>query len=154
MTETYEQMTKRHQERVNALPMYWAFSEQQWQELLKKLGLTEEQAKEQLVQYKGAIVRECDIAECQATFNEINIETEIAYKDPEFFKDACLYEMRNHEYGINWQADWDVLTGLGFQVRYSDGKELDEAPLTAEQKQAYLAAKAEYYKLAEENEWF
>lgn len=36
----YAEMKKRHQEEVNALPMYWAFSDEQFDQQLKKLGLT------------------------------------------------------------------------------------------------------------------
>ena len=151
--ETYERMTKRHQEENNALPMYWAFSEGQWEGLLNQLGLTEETAPHELCQYRGAIVRKTDVDRIQATLDAHSIELEEAYKDPEFFKGACLYEMCNHEYGINWQADWDVITALGFKVRYSDGNELDEAPMTDKQKQMYKLARQEYYKLADEKGW-
>ena len=36
----YAEMKKRHQEEVNALPMYWAFSDEQFNQQLKELGLT------------------------------------------------------------------------------------------------------------------
>ena len=36
----YAEMKKRHQEEVNALPMYWAFSDEQFDQQLKELGLT------------------------------------------------------------------------------------------------------------------
>ena len=82
-------------------------------------------------------------------------EMDEAMKDIEFFKSAALYEMCNHEYGINMQADWDVINALGFNVEYSDGGELEKcAEMTEEQKAAYLEARKEYYRLAEENEWF
>ena len=36
----YAEMKKRHQEEVNALPIYWAFTEERFDEVLKELGLT------------------------------------------------------------------------------------------------------------------
>ena len=36
----YAEMKKRHQEEVNELPMCWAFSDEQFDQQLKKLGLT------------------------------------------------------------------------------------------------------------------
>ncbi len=58
LKENYEQMHRRIQAEVNALPMYWAFSDEQWKKLLNELGLTEEEAKEQLVSgIGGAIYR-------------------------------------------------------------------------------------------------
>lgn len=35
----YAEMKKRHQEEVNALPMYWAFSDEQFDQQLKELVL-------------------------------------------------------------------------------------------------------------------
>ena len=35
---TYAEMKKRHQEEVNALPIYWAFTEERFDEILKELG--------------------------------------------------------------------------------------------------------------------
>lgn len=70
----------------------------------------------------------------------------------EYCKSAFLYEMYNHEYGINWQADYDVLNCFT-KVEYSDSdgtrKYLERSGFTDMQKKAYLAAKQEYYANAE-----
>ena len=77
---------------------------------------------------------------------EYRRELEEAMKDIEFFKSAVLYEMRNHEYGINWQGDWDVINALGFTVEYSGGRELVDCPMSEEQKKAYREVRQKYYE--------
>ena len=69
----------------------------------------------------------------------------------EYLKSAYLYEMHNHEYGINWQADYDTLSCFG-NIEYH-GYDLDayfkELNFTDLQKQAYLDAKQQYFKETE-----
>ena len=66
----------------------------------------------------------------------------------EYLKNAYLHEMYNHEYGINWQADYDTLSAFG-NIEYH-GEDLnayfDELNFTDLQRQAYLDARAQYYK--------
>ena len=72
----------------------------------------------------------------------------------EYQKGAFLYEMYNHEYGINWEADYDVLSCFG-KIEYpGDGNEsldayFDALKFTETQRSAYLAARSEYYKHAQ-----
>lgn len=68
--------------------------------------------------------------------------------DYEYQKSAFLYEMYNHEYGINYQADYDTLSCFG-KIGWHDGdlnmyfKELE---FTEVQKRAYLDARKQYFK--------
>lgn len=142
---TYSELKNRQQEEVNKLPLYFAFGEDQWKRLLNELGLTEENCREHLVNYHMAIVRKVDIPKIDEVFNRHTQELEQAMQDIEFFKSAVLYEMRNHEYGINWQGDYDVINALGFPVRYSDGNELIECTMSDEQKRAYREVRQKYY---------
>lgn len=68
----------------------------------------------------------------------------------EYWKSAFLSEMFNHEYGINWQRDFDVCSCFGdcSGVRnYEDINELFAACNFSEaQKAAYMAARREYAK--------
>ncbi len=69
----------------------------------------------------------------------------------EYLKKAYLYEMHNHEYGINWQADFDVLSCFG-NIKYHDTNlqaYFDELNFTELQQQAYLAARKQYFKETE-----
>ena len=76
--------------------------------------------------------------------------------DYEYMKGAFLHEMRNHEYQINWQGDWDVISCFA-KVDYADaGTEwyLEQTGWDEEVKRAYRDAKAEYYRMCEENGWW
>lgn len=81
--------------------------------------------------------------------NEANRE------NADFWKSAFLYEMFNHEYGINWQADYDVCACFGnvSGVRdYADVEKLfDACGFNDTQRQAYAAARREYFKSESSN---
>lgn len=155
MSETYEQMRKRHQEEFNEFPLGAAFSNEQFDKMMYKFGLTPEDTDKILSIGNGCFIRKSDKESFHEIMKRHSDEMEAAMKDIEFFKSAVLYEMCNHEYGINWQGDYDVINALGFDVEYSDGSELEKCTeMTYEQKAAYLEAKKEYHKLAIEKEWF
>lgn len=77
--------------------------------------------------------------------------------DAEFWKGAFYNEMCNHEYGINSQADYDVLGTFG-NIQYEECGGLqsyfDQLNLTDAQKMAYFEAKKQYYIDAMEKQWF
>lgn len=71
-----------------------------------------------------------------------------------FQKGAFLHEMYNHEYGINWEADYDVLSCFGNIVYLGDGQEsltayFDALKFNETQRRAYFAARKEYFEHAE-----
>lgn len=73
----------------------------------------------------------------------------------DYWKEAILTEMFNHEYGINLQADFDVLSAFGNpEWRRGDKNTLNawfkDVGFNAMQKKAYAAAKEEYYKICRE----
>lgn len=71
-------------------------------------------------------------------------------RDYKHAKSAFEYEMRNHEYPINWQGDWDVI-GCFAKVEYKgDGTEIEQTGWTDEIKRAYRDAAMEVRK---EREW-
>lgn len=77
--------------------------------------------------------------------------------DFDVLKSAFIYEMYNHEYEINWQADFDVLSVWGI-ITYHDGdlaEELqsyfDQLKFNDTQRRAYLAARKEYLRLVNES---
>ena len=74
-----------------------------------------------------------------------------AMENFDYCKSAFLYEMYNHEYGINWQADWDVLSCF-CDIAYkneSTSEYLARTNFSDMQKKAYLEAKKEYFKKAD-----
>lgn len=73
-------------------------------------------------------------------------------KSYEFMKSAFLSEMYNHEYGINWQADFDTLSAFG-NIVYHRGDYTTELEDYFTQlgygdieKKAYIDARREYYR--------
>ena len=79
-------------------------------------------------------------------------ELDEAMKDIDFFKQAVKYEMGNHEYHINYQGDYDVLSALGFECEYRN--EFKSAGLTAEQITAYNEVRNEFLREADEKGWY
>lgn len=71
----------------------------------------------------------------------------------DYARSAFLYEMFNHEYGINWQGDWDVLSCFG-DVEYRDDDGLpgyfDQLHFTDAQRRAYMDARRQYFKETED----
>ena len=63
--------------------------------------------------------------------------------------------MYNHEYYINWEADFDTLSAFG-NIDYSEDATLEsyfeQLGFNETQKKAYRAARKEYYKQVEEND--
>lgn len=155
MPETYEKLRARQHAEFNAFPLGAAFSGEQFEKMMKKWGLSPDDTDKIYSIGSGCFIRKADSRAFHEMVNRHDAEMETAMKDMEFFKSAALYEMCNHEYGINMQADWDVITALGFDVEYSDGRELEKCTeMTVEQKAAYLEARKEYYRLAAENKWY
>jgi hypothetical protein len=70
--------------------------------------------------------------------------------DFEYWKSAIKYEMYNHEYAINYQAEYDVINCFGRVAWLGDFTSLEtwlnKSTLNETQKKAYRAALAEYNK--------
>ena len=68
----------------------------------------------------------------------------------EYWKSAFLREMFNHEYGINWQADFDVCSCFGNCSSVANIDDLnalfDACNFSDLQRAAYMAARREYSK--------
>lgn len=75
--------------------------------------------------------------------------------DPEYLKTAILYEMYNHEYGINWQGNWDVLSCFG-PIRFNESDNpvpyFDQLKWTDSQRAAFWAARRQYNQEQRERE--
>ena len=66
----------------------------------------------------------------------------------DYWKSAFLYEMYNHEYGINWEADYSTLSAFG-NIEYHDDNlkaYFDELGFNETQRTAYMAARAQYWE--------
>lgn len=72
----------------------------------------------------------------------------------EYWENAFLREMFNHEYGINWQADFDVCSAFGDCSGVRDYEDIEElftaCKFSDVQRAAYMAARHEYSKQSAE----
>lgn len=74
----------------------------------------------------------------------------------EYWKGAFKSEMANHEYHINWQADYDTLSAFGGIIWRGEREDevecyFNDLGFNDIQRRAYITARKEYYK--ELKEW-
>lgn len=84
-------------------------------------------------------------------FKALQDAKKAAETDFEYMKKAFLQEMYNHEYGINWQADFDTLSAFGNIENYRAGLDgyFKELGFDDTKKRAYFEARKEYFEHAE-----
>ena len=137
----YKKWIKNKQEDFNKLPIYWAFGEQQFQELLQKLNLkdTPEDLKQLVNVGCGGIMRKCDLflLECHNnTFSSEKLKFWITHNF-QFAYTAFIYEMSNHEFGYTYEID-DTLYALNITF--------EDINKNALLRLAYLRARKDYLK--------
>lgn len=140
MRQAYLDLQKKHQQELSDFPIAYAFSEQQLQEALVKLGA---ESKEECVTIfgHGDIVKRENAKPFLKLLERQTKELKEAMKNKEFAEAAFLYEMDNHEYAINWSADEDVLAC--FNMSFEDLRKLGL-------ENAYRRARNQHMKNAEE----
>lgn len=153
---TYTEYKSARQGEFNALPIFWAFSNKQFEEAMQERGLTMQDTDKVFSIGAGGFALTSDKDVILAFLKKEDPLPKLM-KDPAFAADAFFYEMCNHEYGINWQGDWDVCSCFG-DCEYSEDKGgadyLTEMGYGNDTISAYFQAKKDYWKAAEENEWF
>ena len=121
--KTYSDFKLAQRESIDALPIEFAFNDDQFHEMLKKLGLTLSE-KDKLRRIPGG-------GFCLATDAKMIVDTmsswsrkltEMINSDDDFAVDALRYELDNHEYGYTGEPD-DALLELGLP---SDVNKLDD----------------------------
>ena len=121
--KSYSDFKQAERAAIDALPIQFAFNNQQFEEGMRKLGLSpDETDKVRKVPYGGF---------CLATDAKRIVETicsfskkldELMASDDDFAVDALRYELDNHEYGYTGDPD-DALESLGLP---SDVNKLDD----------------------------
>lgn len=137
--QAYLDLQKKHQDELTNFPIAYAFSQQQLEEALVKLGAKKEECV--TVMGHGDIMKRTDAPAFHEMLRRQTRELHEAMKDKDFAEAAFLYEMDNHEYAINWDGDADVMACFGY-----DYEELDKLGL----RDAYLKARRQHMKHAEE----
>ena len=159
----YKDFSDMIQKRVNDLLMIFAFSNKQLDKALDDMGLSLQDMKGDKLIRMGAraFCLKSDLDNILSELHAVDDMKRDFIKDYEQAYDAFFYEMGNHEYHINWQADWDVLSCFGLDddvCEYEDGKGVDEymdamglSPVT---KAAYHDARGDFLRIAGEKGWY
>ena len=158
MVETREQMVKRHGEEFSSLPVFFAFSNEQFHDGLVKLEQSGQLADgEKVVRVgSGGFLAEHAVDEMIALRKRQDEEADARLATYEGAKEDFKYEMDNHEYHINWEADWDVINCFT-HVEYKDADTewyLEQTGWSDETKRAYRDAARETYREWCEKGWF
>lgn len=140
MRQAYLDLQEKHRQEINDFPIAYAFSDEQLQEALKKLGVKNTQECVTIFGH-GDIVKRENAKPFLDMLKRHTQEVKEAMRDKEFAEAAFRYEMDNHEYAINWSGDDDVLACFGM-----DYDDLEELGL----KDAYRRARNAHMKFMEE----
>lgn len=108
----YKDFSDMLQKKVNDLPMIFAFSNEQLDKALDDMGLSLQDMKgDKLIRMGfGAFCLKSELEHIRGELDKVDDMKREFIKDYEQAYDAFFYEMGNHEYHINWQGDWDVLS--------------------------------------------
>ena len=102
--ETYREMKQRHQQEVNALPLAFAFSREQFETMLSKWGISQDEAKDGAVvgMGNGCFIRAADRDTVVTAFKRIaKEEADAVASDRDgngYIYEMFLEELLNHEY--------------------------------------------------------
>ena len=157
MTMTYEQYKTERQTEFNNLPIFFAFSNEQFEKAMNERGLTSKDT-DKIYRFgnTGGFYLRADAPIIKAWLHKDDPLDELM-KDPDFAESAFYYEMGNHEYHINYQGDWDVCSCFG-DCKYGNYKYyadyLTELGYGEEIIKAYKKAKARFLHDADENDWY
>lgn len=112
--ETYREMKERHQQEVNALPVKFAFSKEQFNDMCKSWGFAEDDAPNMIYHGGGGMYYlKKDDELIRDTFWRCHAEEFNAMtSDFDFAVQAFEYEMYNHEYPYSMDCE-DVISSLG-----------------------------------------
>lgn len=107
----YVEIKNKWQEEINKFPIFWAFNEEQLQNIMKKLNVTD---KEDLRTIGGgSVLKKEDTKKWyQLMIKQRNEMEELIKKDDEFVKEMFEYELANYEYAYNQDID-EILENLG-----------------------------------------
>lgn len=146
----YAEMKARHQKRVNALPIKFAFSMEQFRKAMGEWGLTENDTdKIYKMGSTGGFYRREDSKLIFTTLEENEIEMQTAIRNDldgsGFIHDMFSYELANHEYCITFDLE-PTLDALGLSE-----DDVDSSPALLN---GLRIAKKEYLAEAERNGWW
>ncbi len=146
---SYIEMKQRHQAEVNAFPMKFAFTQESLERGMRELGLDPKRDMEKIVAIPGGgFIRESDKQAFLDLFSRHDKERKEAVaadKDGTgYLYHMFRYELANHEYAYTRDVS-STLDALGYTL-----EEIAEDPALSD---AFLNAREDYLKEAEEKGW-
>ena len=148
---TYEEYKNKRQEEFNYLPIFYAFSNEQFEAAMNERGLTlKDTDKIFKLGDTGGFYLKKDAEIIRAYFSKQDELSELM-KDKTFATEAFLYEMNNHEYAINWQGDYDVCSCF-CKCNFSEDKTFVEYLTEGTMESlipAFMEARRKHSKIAE-----
>lgn len=148
----YWEYKKARQAQFDALPIFWAFSDKQFELEMKKRGLSVKDTKKVYGLGNGGFFLRSDAKIIHDFFNQED-ELKKLMQDYDFAENAFYEEMMNHEYRYNLQGAWEVCNCFG-DCEYKEGKSaadyLKDIGYGENTIKAYDAARARYYEAARE----
>jgi hypothetical protein len=112
---TYTELKTRQEKEHNNFPFMFAFSNKQFSEGMKKLGLLPTDTDKILSIGGGGYIRKTDRIALSNMTKRHHKETEKAMQDDQYLYAMFLYELGNHEYCITYDVT-DTLSSLGLTV--------------------------------------
>lgn len=144
--ETFLDYKKRREREVNDFThenCHWVFGNKQYEELLQKLNLTEQQLKEQYCNfYAGGIIKRDKLKEYEEMSTKHYNELKELMKDYDFAKSAFSYQLGNYECYISYRFD-EVFGSLSL----TESEVMENDTL----RTAFKDAKHEYWEWCKEN---
>ena len=117
--EDYKHQNDRLQAEVNELPIKFAFSNKQFNDMMWEWGLDPEEDLSQICRFSeiGGFAKKTDLPVIRETLKRQHLELQLALHCERFLRDALRYELFNHEYGITLDAH-PALGSLGLSLDY------------------------------------
>lgn len=118
MTNRYAELRHRQQETFNNLPLGFAFSNKQFDEMMQNWGLDPEKDTDKIYSIgAGGYVQKKDAELMHKTMDELDTEMQAAIAADEtgegFIYEMFLYELDNHEYSYTGDTE-ETLDALGY----------------------------------------
>lgn len=141
MANRYAILRKKQQEEFNKLPLGFAFSNEQFAEMMKGWGLDPDKDTDKIYRIPGGgFVQKKDHTLLHETMDKHQKEIEEAIEadldGTGFVYEMFLYEMDNHEYGYTGDLE-DTLEALGMTIEEIDGSEKLKAGLEKAKKEVW-----------------
>lgn len=115
--ETYRQMQERHQKEMNDFPIAFAYSDQQFDDGMRRLGLNPSETDKVVSVFYGAFIRREDHDALMEMFERHSKEERDAFikNEDDWAYHAFRYELANHEY--SYTGDYEpALEACGFTL--------------------------------------